>query len=94
MGTLYIGLDVHKLSIAVSTAEDGRDGAVRFLGEIRNTPTDVAKLAKRLARDGSQPGYRRPNASRNNRPFPGRTQPRRNTGYLRANGDSDRPSGT
>jgi hypothetical protein len=27
MGTLYIGLDVHKLSIAVSIAEEGRDGA-------------------------------------------------------------------
>jgi transposase len=54
MGTLYIGLDVHKLSIAVSIAEEGRDGAVRFLGEIPNTPTDVAKLAKRLAKDGSR----------------------------------------
>ena len=54
MGTLYIGLDVHKVSISVSIAEDGRDGAVRFLGEIPNTPTDVAKLAKRLAKDGSR----------------------------------------
>jgi len=54
MGTLYIGLDVHKVSISVSIAEDGRDGAVRFLGEVPNTPTDVAKLAKRLAKDGAQ----------------------------------------
>ncbi len=54
MGTLYIGLDVHKLSIAVSLAEDGREGAVRFLGEIPNTPTDVGKLARRLAKDGSR----------------------------------------
>ncbi|MDP3749569.1 MAG: hypothetical protein Q8Q88_21255 [Phenylobacterium sp.] len=52
MGTLYVGLDVHKVSISVSVAEDGRDGAVRFLGEVPNTPTDVAKLAKRLAKDG------------------------------------------
>jgi transposase len=52
MGTLYIGLDVHKATIAVSLAEEGRDGAVRFLGEIPNAPTDVAKLAKRLAKDG------------------------------------------
>jgi len=50
MGTHYIGLDIHKVSISVSIAEDGRDGAVRFLGEIPNTPTDVGKLAKRLAR--------------------------------------------
>jgi hypothetical protein len=54
MGTLYIGLDVHKASIAVSLAEDGRDGAVRFLGEIPNTPTDVSKLAKRLGKDGER----------------------------------------
>jgi transposase len=50
---LYIGLDVHKVSISVSVAEDGRDGPVRFIGEIPNTPLDVAKLAKRLAINGA-----------------------------------------
>lgn len=54
MGTLYVGLDVHKVSISVSVAEDGRGGDVRFVGEIPNAPTDVAKLAKRLAKDGSR----------------------------------------
>ncbi len=54
MATVYVGLDVHKLSIAVSLAEEGREGAVRFLGEIPNTPTDLAKLARRLSKDGSQ----------------------------------------
>ena len=54
MPALYIGLDVHKVSISVSVAEEGRDGQVRFLGEIPNTPTDVAKLAKRLAKDGAE----------------------------------------
>jgi transposase len=49
--TLYIGLDVHKLSISVAVAEDGRDGIIRFVGDIPNTPTDVAKLAKRLSKD-------------------------------------------
>ena len=49
---LYIGLDVHKASISVTTAEEGRDGEVRFIGTIPNTPTDVAKLAKRLANEG------------------------------------------
>lgn len=48
--TLYVGLDVHKDSISVSIAEDGRNGAVRFLGAIPNTPADVAKLAKKLAK--------------------------------------------
>ena len=54
MDTLYVGLDVHKVSISVSVAEDGRDGAVRFLGEVPNTPTDLAKLAKRLAKAGDR----------------------------------------
>src|SRR5260370_38247474 len=48
---LYIGLDVDKASISVTTAEEGRDGEVRFIGTIPNTPTDVAKLAKRLANE-------------------------------------------
>ena len=48
---LYVGLDVHKLSMSVSVAEDGRDGAVRFIGDIPNTPTDLAKLCKRLGKD-------------------------------------------
>jgi transposase len=52
MGMHYIGLDVHKASISVAVAEDGRDGAVRFVGNIANTPTDVGKLAKRLAKEG------------------------------------------
>ena len=32
--TLYVGLDVHKVSISVTTAEEGRDGEVRFIGTI------------------------------------------------------------
>ncbi|HUQ94160.1 MAG TPA: IS110 family transposase [Bryobacteraceae bacterium] len=50
----YVGLDVHKASISVAAAEDGRDGPVRFIGPIPNTPTDVAKMAKRLAKDGQR----------------------------------------
>ena len=50
--TFYIGLDVHKASISVTVAEAGRDGAVRFLGAIPNTPTDIAKLARGLGKDG------------------------------------------
>jgi transposase len=48
----YIGLDVHKVSISVTVAEEGRNGEVRFLGAIPNTSLDVAKLARRLAKDG------------------------------------------
>ncbi len=51
---IYVGLDVHKASISVTTAEDGREGPLRFIGAIPNTPTDVAKLVRRLAKGGSQ----------------------------------------
>lgn len=44
----YIGLDVHKETIAVAIAETGRTGEVRFYGEIANTPDAVAKFLKKL----------------------------------------------
>jgi transposase len=50
--TRYVGLDVHKATISVATAEDGRDGAVRFIGPILNTPGEILKMANRLAKDG------------------------------------------
>jgi transposase len=50
--TRYVGLDVHKESISVATAENGRDGAVRFIGPIANTPGEILKMANRLAKDG------------------------------------------
>jgi len=49
--TLYVGLDVHKVSLSVSVAEDGRDGPVRFIGAIPNTPIALSKLAKQLVKD-------------------------------------------
>lgn len=50
----YVGLDVHKATISVTVAEDGRNGDVRFIGTIPNTPGDVLKLVKRLAKDGQR----------------------------------------
>jgi hypothetical protein len=42
----FIGLDVHKETISVSIAEDGRNGAVRYLGVIANVPDEVHKASE------------------------------------------------
>ncbi len=47
---IFVGLDVHKATIAITTADEGREGVVRFHGTIANTPTDVVKLTKRLSK--------------------------------------------
>jgi len=47
----YVGMDVHKETIAVAVA-DGEGGAVRYVGEIRNNAEAVRRLIKRL--DGPQ----------------------------------------
>jgi len=47
--TVFIGLDTHKETIAVAIAEDGRDGEVRYYGQIENQPAAVLKLVKKLA---------------------------------------------
>ena len=39
----FVGMDVHKATISISIAEDGRNGPVRFLGVIPNAPEDIAK---------------------------------------------------
>jgi transposase len=48
----FVGMDVHKATISISVAEDGRGGTVRFIGVIPNTPEAVGKMAKQLARHG------------------------------------------
>ena len=49
----YIGLDVHKETIAVAVA-DGDGGSVRYQGEIPNSPAAVGALLKRLSRGGKR----------------------------------------
>lgn len=45
---LYIGLDVHKDSIAIAVAEPGRDGEIRSLGKMSNSLHALDKLIARL----------------------------------------------
>src|SRR4051794_10767381 len=46
---VFVGLDTSKLKISVALAEEGRQGEVRFLGEIDNTPEAVRRLVGTLA---------------------------------------------
>lgn len=44
----YVGLDVHKSTIAVAVAEAGKLAEVREHGEIANTPAALTKLLAKL----------------------------------------------
>jgi transposase len=48
----YVGLDVHKADIVVAVAEDGLRGEVREYGRVGNTPTALARLARKLGHEG------------------------------------------
>jgi len=50
----YVGLDVHKDTIAVALAEAGRRSEVREYGEIAHTPSALKALATKLSRGGSE----------------------------------------
>ena len=50
---IYIGLDLHKDTIAVAEAEAGKRGEVREHGKVANTSGAVRALAVKLARGGN-----------------------------------------
>jgi len=50
--TIFVGLDVHKATVAVAVAEGMRGGEVRQLGAIPHRADHIAKLAEKLAKGG------------------------------------------
>ena len=46
---VFIGIDAAKLRNAVAIADAGRDGEVRFLGEVDASPEGMRRLAAKLA---------------------------------------------
>jgi transposase len=46
---VFVGLDTSKLRNAVAVAQGGRNGEVRYFGEIENTEAATRKLIKKLA---------------------------------------------
>jgi transposase len=49
VGEVFVGIDTAKARNAVAVAEGGRDGDLRYVGEIANTPDAVAKLIRKLS---------------------------------------------
>ena len=45
---IFVGLDTSKMKISVALAEEGRQGEVRFLGDIDNTPDGIRRLVRKL----------------------------------------------
>jgi transposase len=52
--TIFVGLDVHKKTIAVATVEARASADVRFYGTIPNTPEAIRSMLRKLSKDGQQ----------------------------------------
>jgi transposase len=52
--SIFIGMDVHKNSIDIAIAEQGREGRVRHYGKIDGTLAALDKVVRKLVSKGSQ----------------------------------------
>ena len=52
--TNFVGLDVHKKTIAVATVEGRASADVRFYGTIANTPVAIRSLLRKLGKGGQR----------------------------------------
>ena len=50
----YVGLDVHKDSITIAIADEGRSGNVRVYGKIANQPDQIDKVMRKLISQNAQ----------------------------------------
>jgi hypothetical protein len=58
MSTMFVGLDVHKKTIAVATVEGRASADVRFYGTIANTPVAIRSLLRKLGKGGQRLHWR------------------------------------
>jgi transposase len=50
---VFVGLDVSKLKISVAVADGGRNGEVRFFGDISSDTSSVASMIRKLGKRGA-----------------------------------------
>ncbi len=55
--TTYLGMDVHKETIPVGIAEEGKDGDVRFYGILRCDAESIRKFVAKLGKIHSKIEY-------------------------------------